>query len=125
MSPFPGPPVVSPDASGNVPVVVQGNASVVIQGPGGINGSPLGFQSEALTNAAAVALPAIPAGTIYATVTPSVAATYRDDGVAPTSTVGVPMNAGQSYTFSGPQLATIKFIAVGVTAGTLNASYYN
>lgn len=116
MPPFPGPPVASPDASGAIPVAIQG--------PGGIQGTPLGFGTEAITTGAAVALPAIPAGTIYAIVSCSLAALWRDDGVAPTTTVGVAMVAGTPYTFSGAQLATLKFILAAAGPGVLNASFY-
>jgi hypothetical protein len=47
---------------------------------------------------------------------------YRDDGTAPTATVGMPVAAGNSFQYAG-DLTTVQFIAQ--TAGAiLNISYY-
>lgn len=47
---------------------------------------------------------------------------YRDDGVAPTASVGMPLAAGVAFTFDG-DMARIKFIEQ--TAGAkLNITYY-
>ncbi len=116
MPPFPGPPVPSADASGAIPVAIQG--------PGGLSGTPLGFGTEAITTGAAVALPAIPAGAVYAQVQSSLAATWRDDGTNPTAAIGMNMVANQVYIFSGAQLAALKFILTAGGPGVLNVSYY-
>jgi hypothetical protein len=47
---------------------------------------------------------------------------YRDDGVAPTSTVGIPVSAGTCFQYSGP-LPLIQFIQQAATA-TIDVSYY-
>ncbi len=48
---------------------------------------------------------------------------WRDDGVAPTSTVGMPLAAGVTLQYDG-DLSKIKFIEQTATA-KLNISYYS
>ena len=49
---------------------------------------------------------------------------WRDDGTAPTASIGMILNAGADpYPFDG-DLSKIRFIQVGATA-TLNVSYYS
>jgi hypothetical protein len=98
--------------------------TVVIGGGGSV---PLGYQQiSAATLAAATALTP-PAGTNVAIVTMGVAAPasvrWRDDGVAPTATVGMLMTTGQQVAFSGPSLAAVKFILQGA-GPILDISYY-
>jgi hypothetical protein len=47
---------------------------------------------------------------------------WRDDGTAPTSTVGMPVAPGSVFIYDG-DLTRIRFIQVTATA-TLNVSYY-
>jgi hypothetical protein len=47
---------------------------------------------------------------------------YRDDGVAPTASVGMPLAAGVAFTFDG-DLAKIRFIEQTASA-KLNVLYY-
>ncbi len=47
---------------------------------------------------------------------------YRDDGTAPTATVGMPVAAGVSFQYSGT-LSTLQFIEQTASA-KLNVSYY-
>jgi hypothetical protein len=47
---------------------------------------------------------------------------YRDDGVAPTATIGIPVSAGTCFQYSGP-LPLIQFIQQAPTA-TIDVSYY-
>lgn len=47
---------------------------------------------------------------------------YRDDGVAPTATVGIPLGMGACIQYSGP-LGAVQFIQQSATA-TLDVSYY-
>jgi len=52
------------------------------------------------------------------------AATYRDDGIAPTATVGYPIAVGNSYLICGaPAIKAARFIRVSAD-GTLNVLYY-
>jgi hypothetical protein len=47
---------------------------------------------------------------------------YRDDGVNPTASVGMPVAAGNSFQYAG-DLTTIKFIEQ-TSGAILNISYY-
>lgn len=65
----------------------------------------------------------VPAGALAAQITVSGAnVRYRDDGVAPTATVGMPVFQATSWLYSGP-LTAIQFIAQSGNA-TLDVSYY-
>lgn len=45
----------------------------------------------------------VPAGTVWATICLEVSnARWRDDGTAPTASVGVPLTAGQCMQYAGP-----------------------
>lgn len=61
----------------------------------------------------------------YAVVTIATnAATYRDDGIAPTATVGYPIAVGTAYSVCGIQaIKQARFIRVSAD-GTLNVLYY-
>jgi hypothetical protein len=92
---------------------------------------PLGFaQATSIGTASAVALPgigspaAIPAGAglCAVIVAEAQAVMWRDDGTAPTPTVGMPLGTGVEFDYAGT-LSKIQFI--GQAAGaTLNVSYY-
>ncbi len=66
--------------------------------------------------------PADTLGPVIAIVEAVGAVTFRDDGVAPTSTVGFPLAAGQTWTFTTSPLSAVRFIAS--TATTLNVLFY-
>lgn len=87
--------------------------------------APKGYQQiSAATLAAATAL-TVPGGSTAAVVTSDTAGVrWRDDGTNPTAAIGMPIAAGQSYTFNGAaQLAAIKFILQSGSP-VLNISYY-
>ena len=94
----------------------------------GGGGTPLGYQQiSAATLATATAL-TIPAGAIVALVTVDTAAVrWRDDGTAPTASIGMQMiataTATSSLAFAGASMSAVKFI---LAAGSpiLNVSYY-
>lgn len=66
----------------------------------------------------------VPAGAATAVVNvESQAVRWRDDGTAPTATVGMPLAAGSTYTFTISQLSVLRFIEQAVGA-KLNVSYY-
>lgn len=90
--------------------------------PGGVSGSPLGFQTiTALDTAKGLT---VPEGATYALVSPAAQAVrWRDDGVAPTAAVGMPLPVGAVQQFSGPSLAAVRFIEQ-TAAAALNVSYY-
>lgn len=49
---------------------------------------------------------------------------WRDDGTAPTATVGIPLNVGDELDYDGDASA-IKFIRSGGADATLDISYYD
>lgn len=95
-----------------------------IQNRGNLRGSdiPLGYQQITATSASVGFI--VPAGARYARVNcEAQAARWRDDGVAPTTTVGILMAVGETLEYAGGDLSAMRFIAA--TAGTiLNVSYY-
>lgn len=93
--------------------------------PGGQAGVPLGFQSVALpTGGPAAALPAPPAGAVYAVASSPQAFNWRDDGVAPTTTVGVAQPANTPLQVSRSQFAGFQAITLAGSSTTLSVSYY-
>ena len=85
--------------------------------PGAV--TPLGYCALSV-GASAVGLSScaggIPAGAIFAYITPETAAVrYRDDGTAPTATVGYPVSPGQQLTYGGP-MSAVQFIAQSGTS---------
>lgn len=86
---------------------------------------PLGYQQVTATGTA-FNLPNIPAGATQAVIyVEAQAVRYRDDGTAPTTTIGAPLavtSNGQPLYYNG-NLSAIQFIAQ--TAGAiLNILYY-
>lgn len=68
----------------------------------------------------------VPAGASVASLSVTVGnVNYRDDGTAPTASVGLLLvSGGGPYTYSGP-LSAIQFILPsGVVAATVTAAYY-
>ena len=84
--------------------------------------TPLGYTQ--ITNlSAAVGLGTIPAGATIAFVSiEGGECRYRDDGTAPTATIGMPIYAGQALQYSGT-LSAIQLIQTQATA-TANISFY-
>lgn len=83
---------------------------------------PLGYQQQT-SLASAVSLTNIPVGATFASICVDVAGVrWRDDGTAPTATIGMQIPAGTCLPYSGT-LSKIQFIQA--TAGAiLNVSYY-
>lgn len=82
---------------------------------------PLGYQQITSLGSAANLTP--PVGATAALITVETAGVrWRDDGSAPTASVGMPLTAGQSFTYYG-NLSAIQFIAVSGSP-TVNVSYY-
>ena len=103
-------------------------------GPGGctIAGqlSPMGFEQITVSTVSIgfTATLAYPTGGITADMAQITietnAARYRDDGIAPTTTVGYPIAVGNSYMVCGLQaIKQARFIRQSAD-GTLNVSYY-
>ena len=81
----------------------------------------LGYQQiTSLTSSTALT---VPAGATLALIIPETQSVrWRDDGVAPTTTVGMPVLVNTSMSYDG-DLRALRFI--GIAAGAiLNVSYY-
>ena len=93
----------------------------VVMGGVGSTTTPLGYQQ--ITSLANPTGLAVPAGATTAVLEVSgQAVRYRDDGTAPTATVGMPVPAGQQISYSG-NLAAIQFIQQAASA-TLDVLFY-
>ena len=84
--------------------------------------TPLGYD-QVTSLGSATNLPSIPHGAIMVLVSCSTAAVrWRDDGVAPTASVGMPLAVGQEFQYAG-DLAGIRFIQQA-SGAVLDISYY-
>lgn len=110
------------DASA-VPVRIVSGATTASAATSAISTvTPLGFQSLSV-GSTAVGL-TVPAGATMARVNVGTGTVlYRDDGTAPTATVGFPVAGVQSFDYAG-DLSAIKFIASSTTAVQLSMLYY-
>lgn len=87
----------------------------------GIRYVPLGYQQ--ITSLSAAAALTVPTGATSAVIVAEAQAVrYRDDGTAPTSSVGIPMAVGAVLQYTG-RLSAIKFIEQ-TSGAKLNISYY-
>lgn len=83
--------------------------------------TPLGYAQ--LTSLAAAASLTVPAGaTIAVFIAEAQGVRFRDDGTAPTATVGMPLATGEPFEYKG-NLAAIEFIAQ-FSGAILNVSFY-
>lgn len=95
--------------------------------------SPYRYQAlspyQQITISSSVSTLTVPTGATIAEIcNEGGAVRYRDDGTAPTATVGIPVAAGSAtapfcFAYSGP-LAAIEFIQQAGGAGPLDVSYY-
>lgn len=84
----------------------------------------LGYQQIVSATLAASTALTVPAEAQYAVIVPDTQAVrWRDDGTAPTAAIGMPVAAGQPFTFDG-DLTTIRFIRQAAGA-ILNVAYYS
>lgn len=103
--------VTQTDGNGNP----TGNADVYVF-------TPLGY-SQITSLGSAVTLGSIPTGAKMALISVSSAnVRWRDDGTSPTTTVGMPMIAGQEFQYSG-DFTKLQFIAVSGSP-VLDVSFY-
>lgn len=87
----------------------------------GIRYAALGYQQ--ITSLSAATSLTVPSGATTAIITAEAQAVrYRDDGTAPTATVGMPIVVGVPTVYTGP-LKNIQFIEQTASA-KLNISYY-
>jgi hypothetical protein len=86
---------------------------------------PLGFQQISAASLATVQTLTVPPGANVAIIKANVAAvSWRDDGVAPTSAIGMQMlNTDPPLEYSG-FLSALQFILVTGGSPTVNVSYY-
>jgi hypothetical protein len=89
--------------------------------------TPLGYE-QITSLSTAVGLGAItvniPNDTIMALIqAESQGVRWRDDGIAPTATVGMMLAAGQTFSYTTPDFTQIQFIQITPSA-ILNVSYY-
>lgn len=87
----------------------------------------VGYTQQTVNAAAALTMPAVATPihkpNFVMIVAEAQAVRWRDDGVAPTATVGMPLAVGATLLYDG-DLAKIQFIAQ-VTGGIINSSFYN
>jgi hypothetical protein len=82
---------------------------------------PLGYQK--ITSLSASTALTVPAGAKRALIRPETQGVrWRDDGTAPTASVGMPLDAGETLPYSG-DLKAIRFIEQTASAA-LNVAYY-
>lgn len=82
----------------------------------------LGYQQ--ITSLSASTALDIPAGTALILVTPQTQAVrWRDDGTAPTATVGYPLAAGSELRYDARSMAALRFIEQTASAA-INVVYY-
>lgn len=82
--------------------------------------NPLGYQQLTATGSAQTLSP--PAGAVFALMSAEVAQwRWRDDGTAPTTSVGYPLPVGAECQYNG-NLAALKLIAA--SGALLDVSYY-
>lgn len=101
------------EGGGAIPVYIT-------PGSGGISPyayNPLGYQQLAVTTAQHLT---VPTGAVTCFIIPSAPVRWRDDGVAPTASIGMPVAANVQFTYSG-NLSAIQFIGA---AAVLDISYY-
>ena len=98
----------------SVPALAQGVAYIY---------TPLGYQQlAAVTSATALSLTVPNASRIAQICVGATAVRYRDDGTAPTSSLGMTAAAAGCFQYSAA-LTAIQFISVSTTT-TLDVSYY-
>jgi hypothetical protein len=85
------------------------------------NDRPLGYQR--INGLVASTALTVPAGAVCALITTETqACRWRDDGTAPTASIGYPLAVGAELEYTG-QLDMIRFIEAAATA-VLHISYY-
>lgn len=87
---------------------------------------PEGYRQQAISTTA-LALTSVPSGATYAIITVSTQGVrYRDDGVVPTASIGMPVSAdGQIILKSRTQIRNFRVIRSGASDAELNISYYS
>ena len=81
---------------------------------------PLGYQQLTVTTVESLTVP--PGATCAVITAEMTAVRYRDDGTAPTASIGMPLAIGQVLEY-GDTLSALKFIAQSA-GGVIDISYY-
>ena len=103
-----------------VAVYAPANAPLSVAQRGGFASAGAGQYGVGLTSATSLTVPT--GATIAQICVAGGTANYRDDGTAPTASVGIPWGAGCAA-YGGP-LATVQFINQTGSTATLSVSYY-
>ena len=83
--------------------------------------TPLGYQQ--ITSLSSAQTLTVPGGATFCVVSVEIAGVrWRDDGTAPTASIGMPISPGGGLSYSG-SLAAIQFIQQGAGA-VINVGYY-
>lgn len=83
--------------------------------------SPLGYQQLTVTTVQTLTVP--PGATLAIIDVEAQAVRWRDDGVAPTATIGMPIAVSDLALVYSGNLAALQFIAQ-VAGGIIDVSYY-
>lgn len=115
-------PVMLVDPSTGVPIPQRGSTAtpLSVAQRGGFASAGAGQYGVGLTSATSLTVPT--GATIAQICVAGGTANYRDDGTAPTASVGIPWGAGCAA-YGGP-LATVQFINQTGSTATLSVSYY-
>jgi hypothetical protein len=103
--------------------LITGNLSFIQSVGVPYQATPMGYQQiTSLTSAQSLT---VPSGSAFCYVTvEGTNVRWRDDGTAPTASVGMPIYAGQAPLLFSGDLSVVKFIQVSASA-TLNVAYYS
>ncbi len=94
---------------------------IVLTGAGGL---PLGYQQISAGTLATATKLTVPTGTTVAVCQVDTAGVrWRDDGTAPTGSIGMQILAGATVAFGGASVAAVQFILASGSP-VLNVSYY-
>lgn len=119
------------DSSGNPLDISGGNLEIAVAPGQSIATNPntlvpLGFEQLSVTNVA-VGL-TVPVNAKLALIENDTSVgnpvRWRDDGVAPTAAIGMSLEKGVSFEYTG-DLSAIEFVRKGGSNSTLNISYYD
>lgn len=85
----------------------------------------LGFESLTIAAAAIKLVAGVDGAKSFVGFLETAQVRTRADNIDPTSTVGVPFEAGSKIVLSADEILTTKFIRTGGTSGTLQGEYYD
>ena len=86
--------------------------------------NPIGYEQLTVSTTAVSLTPPNVGSRVVVILIRTNAVRYRDDGTAPTSTVGMPQDAGSVLVVCGASIGKIKLIRSGSADATAEISYY-